>query len=274
MNSSYVCYNNKFYAEDQPLLGVNRAMKFGDGVFESIRVINGESKYLPFHLERMRKGLDKLEITYSKGDLSILEVLIEQTLVKNEIEESGIVRVIAHRSGLGKYEPETNQVIFYIEVERLRERSYQLNEKGLNLGLANKIKIDLHYFSGLKTLNALPYVIAAKERANAKEDELVLLNSKNEIVEASSSNIFLVIGNKVITPSLDSGCLDGIMRRVIINKLKSKHFEVEIRNVLLQELDQANEVFISNAITGIQWIASYKKKRFFKKVSNMLIDEL
>ena len=98
MFSNYVCYDNKFYEENKPIFRLNRAMKFGDGVFESIRVVSGKTKYLDFHLERMQQGLNALEIDCSQGDIEILKVCIEQLLIKNEIERGATLRIIAQLS--------------------------------------------------------------------------------------------------------------------------------------------------------------------------------
>ncbi|MBL4707581.1 MAG: aminotransferase class IV [Flavobacteriales bacterium] len=148
-------------------------MKFGDGVFETIRIINGQAKYLEFHFERLKRGLELLEINCTSSELDQLEVCVSQLIIKNEIEKGGILRIIAQRAGLGKYTPKTNRVFFYIESERLRINSYELNKKGLKLGISQKVKIDYSKFSEHKTLNAIPYVLAAKEKYEGQFDELV-----------------------------------------------------------------------------------------------------
>lgn len=274
MFANYVCYDNKFYEEDQPIFRLNRAMKFGDGVFETIRVISGKTKFLEFHLERMQKGLKALEISCTKGDIEVLKVCIEQLLIKNEIERGAILRIIAQRAGLGKYTPESNKVFFYLETERISEEFYSLNSKGLSLGVCQKVAIYPNQFSGFKTLNSLTYVMASKERAESSFDELVLLNHEGSIAEATSSNIFLVKGKTVFTPHLKEGGVSGIMRRVIINHLKREGFEVVETVLSLDDLTKAEEVFMTNSNTGIRWVGSYNSKRYFKKVSERLINLL
>ncbi len=274
MFSNYVCYDNKFYEEDKPIFRLNRAMKFGDGVFESIRVVSGKVKYLDFHIERMKKGLDALEINCSKGDIEILKVCIEQLLIKNEIEGGATLRIIAQRSGLGKYTPEANQVFFYIETERLSEDNFVLNKDGFNLGISEKVTIYPNQFSGLKTLNALHYVMAGKEKLESNFDELVLLNPEGFLVEGASSNLFLAKGKKIYTPDLKHGPIAGVMRRVVIGKLLQMGYEVEESSLVPSDLEQADEIFFTNSIKGIQWVASYAKKRYFKKVSTKLVERI
>ena len=274
MFSNYVCYDNKFYEENKPIFRLNRAMKFGDGVFESIRIVSGKVKYLDFHLERMQKGLTALEINCSKGDFEILKVCIEQLLIKNEIERGAILRIIAQRSGLGKYAPESNQVFFYLETDRVSDDNYKLNNKGHKLGVSEKVTIYPSQFSGLKTLNAIQYVMAAKEKDESKFDELILLDSKGFLVEGTSSNLFITKGKRVYTPNVKHGAIDGVMRRIAINKLVQLGYEVEQASLKLSDLEQAEEIFFTNSVQGISWVSSYDKKRYFKKISSKLIESL
>ena len=274
MYSNYVCYDNKFYEENKPIFRLNRAMKFGDGVFESIRVVAGKVKYLDFHLERLQKGLKALEINCSKGDIEILKVCIEQLLIKNEIERGAIVRIIAQRSGLGKYAPESNQVFFYIETDRVSTDNYALNQDGYKLGISQNVTIYPTQFSGLKTLNSLQYVMAAKEKEESDYDELILLDANGFLVEGTSSNLFVSKGNVVFTPDLKHGAIRGVMRRVVINKLGQLGYQVKQTSLGLADLEQADEIFFCNSIQGVTWVSSYSKKRYFKKISTKLVDLL
>lgn len=274
MFSNYVCYDNKFYEENKPIFRLNRAMKFGDGVFESIRVVAGKVKYLDFHLERMQKGLKALEINCSKGEIEILKVCIEQLLIKNEIERGAILRIIAQRSGLGKYAPESNQVFFYIETDRVSTDNYALNQDGYKLGISQNVTIYPTQFSGLKTLNSLQYVMAAKEKEESDYNELILLDANGFLVEGTSSNLFVSKGNVVCTPDLKHGAIGGVMRRVVINKLSQLGYQVKQTSLGLADLEQAEEIFFCNSIQGVTWVSSYSKKRYFKKISTKLVELL
>ncbi|MFT6165864.1 MAG: branched-chain amino acid aminotransferase [Vicingaceae bacterium] len=249
-------------------------MKFGDGVFESIRVVAGKVKYLDFHLERMQKGLKALEINCSKGEIEILKVCIEQLLIKNEIERGAILRIIAQRSGLGKYAPESNQVFFYIETDRVSTDNYALNQDGYKLGISQNVTIYPTQFSGLKTLNSLQYVMAAKEKEESDYNELILLDANGFLVEGTSSNLFVSKGNVVCTPDLKHGAIGGVMRRVVINKLSQLGYQVKQTSLGLADLEQAEEIFFCNSIQGVTWVSSYSKKRYFKKISTKLVELL
>lgn len=270
---NYICYNNKFYAEKEAVFQLNRAMKYGDGLFESIRIIDGRPKYLDFHFHRLQKGLAVLKIDFSQQMWNEIRICLTQLLIRNEIEKGGHLRLTVFRGGKGKYTPTDNSLEYCIEVSTLDNNQYQLNTKGLSIDLSEAV-FTKSPFSNFKTLNSLPYVMASLEREEKGKDELILTNAEGGIVEASSSNIFLVMGKKIVTPSLSEGCLDGIMRRVVISKLCSMDYVVEERSVNKVELEEADEVFLTNASKGIQWVGSYGSKRYFSKLSKSLLPHI
>ena len=129
-------------------------------------------------------------------------------------------------------------------------------------------------FSGLKTLNAIQYVMAAKEKEESNFDELILLDADGYLVEGTSSNLFLIRQNIAYTPHLKHGAIEGVMRRVVINKLKQLGLEVKETSLETSDLEQAEEIFFTNSIKGIQWVSSYSKKRYFKKIASTLVEQL
>lgn len=274
MAHAYFCLNNKFYSKKQAALTVNRAMRFGDGLFETIRIVNGIPRYLELHIARLKNGLEALQIEFSSGKLDELRICINQLLIKNELEESGILRIIAFRAGQGKYLPNGNELAFYIETEALEEKRYSLNKKGISIGFSKQIRLTYNQFSSLKTLNALPYIMASKEKEKSEFDELILLNNEGRIVEATSSNIFLVFKGKVITPPLTEGCVDGVMRKSIIHLLSNLNITIDERPIFVDELMKADEVFLTNSVNGVKWVGAHHSKRYFKKISHLLVTKI
>lgn len=268
--SNFFCYNNRFYEKGHPAFGLNRAMKYGDGLFESIRVINGDLQFLPLHFERLLGGMRFLNIEIDQSQFEEIKVCIEQLLIKNEIDHGGKVRLTVFRSGKGLYSPQTNRAAYFIEAEQLDNDSYKLDKKGINIEVAKSAKIYPNQSSRFKTLNLMPYILASIEKDQRFVDDLILLNQEGRIVEATSSNIFLVRGNRLYTPAIEEGCLSGVMRKVLIQCARNNGFTVEETNIPLDLLKEADEVFLTNAIQRIQWVASYQKKRYFNKISQKL----
>lgn len=270
----FYCYNNKFFDINQASFVINRAMKYGDGLFESIRVIDGKPQFYSLHIERLRKGMEFLKIEYHQQQFEEIKVCIEQLLIKNEINKGGRIRLTLFRSGGGTYIPQTNKPYYFIETEPISVNEYQLNTRGFSIDVAEENKIYFNPLLRFKTLNSLPYVMASMEKDKKLVDELVLLNTTGNIVEATKSNIFLVFGNTLYTPLLSEGCLDGVMRKIVIQIAKQIGLKVAEGQLPINYLERADELFLSNSVQGISWVGSYHKKRYFNKVSRKLIEVL
>ncbi len=274
MSQKSICFNNKFYLEGQAIFGLNRAMKYGDGLFESIRVINGEPQLLDLHLKRLQEGAKTLKIELTIAKINEIKTCLTQLLIRNEIEKGGVLRLTVYRGGKGKYLPDSNAAEYIIEASDLILNAYQLNAKGLLLDIADAVQIQPSKLSSIKSLNALPYILAAAEAKERRLDDVLLLNQNGTLAEASSSNLFIVVGEKIITPSLEQGCLQGVMRRNVISKLRINGFNVSEAAIDLKMLEEANEVFLTNAILGVQWVGSFRKTRYFNKTSKKVLSFL
>lgn len=276
MNKLYINLNGEFFLADAPVLyASNRAFRFGDSVFESIRVINGEPVFLNEHFERLKNSMQilgfepSLHFTYRNLFEQILE-LIE----RNNIEKGGRIRLTVFRNDGGYYTPDTNEKSYLLECTPLPENLYNLNQVGFHIDLYTKIKKHQNIYASLKTGNALMYVMASNFKKEAELDECVILNQSDRICEAISSNIFLYKSGTLYTPSLTEGCLNGIMRSKIIELAKQLNIRVIEEAFTPTNLLQADEIFLTNVISGIRWVISYKQKRYFNTMAKKLVEEL
>ncbi len=274
MSVNYICYNNKFYEETKPILNLNRAMSFGDGLFETIRVRNSKAVNLDLHFKRLQGGLNLLKIDLSAKQWQEINTCLDQLIIKNEIEGGGKVKLIVFREGGGTYFPETNRASFYLKAEALEDSNYVLNKKGLKIGIANSIKISPTFLSSYKTLNKIEHVLVSIEAQEKGFDDLIILNTRNHIVEASSSNIFLVKGRELFTPPIKDGCLTGIMRHQILQAASALRLQIQESSLTDKDIIEADEIFLTNSIKGIQWVGSYSNKRYFNKISQLLVYQL
>lgn len=274
MSVNYICYNNKFYEEAKPILSLNRAMSFGDGLFETIRIKNSKATNLDLHFKRLKGGLDVLKIELSTKQWQEINTCLDQLIIKNEIEGGGRVKLIVFREGGGTYFPETNKASFYLKAESIDESIYVLNKKGIKIGIANSIRISPNFLSSYKTLNKIEHVLVSIEAQEKGFDDLLILNTRNKIVEASSSNIFLVKGRHLYTPPIKDGCLSGIMRYLALKAASALNLEIHEVSLTDKDILDADEIFLTNSIKGIQWVGSYSNKRYFNKVSQFLVSKL
>lgn len=235
---------------------LNRAFKYGDGLFETIRVRNGQLLFLEAHFARLSKGLNILRMQNSKQPLSIEKFQeILQDFLSKQRDANLRIRITFFRSGAGLYTPQEADYDYYIESSTLEGASFQLNKKGLSLGCCTSVQLSIDQLSNLKTTSALPYVLAAIERKEKGWDDCLILNSKGAIAESVAANVFLLKGKQVFTPALNQGCIAGVMRQNILSIVKELGLECYEGQVSLDEIKHADEIWLSNAIQGIRWVS-------------------
>ena len=273
--SGYINLNGKFHPFDSPVFTTeNRSFKYGDALFETIKCVNGTPLFLEAHLQRLYAGLEVLEFNWSDQLLkTIINEEIIRLLTRNRYKEGARVRLTVFRNNGGFYSPTTNDISVLLESE-VSDNKYELNKEGITIGVYDEIFKPIHSFNSLKSANALLFVKAGIAKLKRGLDDLVILNSKGLICETISSNIFMVIHNRLITPPLSEGCLPGVMRQNILALAPSLGLEILETPVGVNAFEQAEEVFISNSITGVKWIKGYGPKRYFHKISEQIINEL
>ena len=259
----YINVDGFLYKEDEPVFKINnRAFKYGDALFETIRIIDGEPQFIEDHFVRLKKGMKILKMRSGNISFNVLKSQIIKLLEKNHIRKGGRVRLTVFRTGEGYYEPENEGKSYAIEAIPLENDIYTLNEKGLVIDVYSDIKRNKNLLSQIKTTNNIPYVLTGIYKKEMGLDDCLVLNDHGRIVEALSSNIFLYKNNNLYTPSLDEGCMDGVMRRQVLRIAKQLNINIFEGMLNGSMLLQADELFLTNAITGIQWVATYGQKRY------------
>ena len=254
---------------------VKRGFNFGDGLFETIRVVNGKSIFLDAHFNRISRGLKVLKIKQNYYfNLNSLERYINELLLYKNIKHGGKVKVYIFRGGLGTYKPESNQMSFIIEATDLEHNIYELNKNGYLVDIYNDYSKTVNQLSFFKTSNSLIYVLAALTASENNLDDLFIVNEKSEIIESSNSNIFLFKDEVLLTPPLNSGCIHGVMRTEVIRASGDLGIKVLESNVYKEDLEKSREILLSNVICGIRWVGGYKKKRFYNSISKKIIEKL
>lgn len=273
----FVNYNGTLFKENEFFLShKNRAFRFGDGLFETMHASGIKVQYLDSHFARLIQGLRilKMEVP-SSFNLQFIEKSIEYLLNRNHLFTGARIRLSIFRSGEGVYTPENNNISFLIESSPLERDVYFLNEKGYTMDVFTEHKKPVSSLSGFKSMNSLLYVLAGSYKKEHALDECILLNERNHISETISSNIFLVKGSKIATPPLADGCVAGVMREQIIRIARVlKINAIDSISVSIDDLKTADEVFVSNAITGIRWIVAFQNKRYYNKMSKLLINAI
>lgn len=273
--SSYLSLNGKLHQSDAPLFTVNnRGFRYGDALFETVKCINGTPLFLEAHLQRLYSGMEVLDYDWNDQLLrSVINEDAKRLLIRNRYNDGAKLRITVFRNDGGLYTPETNNVSVLLETWPDKNK-YELNSEGLSLGVYEDVFKPIHSFSSLKSANALLFVKAGISKMKQQLDDLIILNSKGLVCETISSNIFMVIHNRLVTPPLSEGCLPGTMRQNVLSLAQTLGMEVLETPIGINALEQAEEVFTTNAITGAQWIKGYEKKRYFHNVAEKIIFEL
>jgi len=275
--NSFILYNGEYLLRDEFGLSIkNRSFCYGDGLFETIHANGTEIQFFEDHLIRLRFGMNILKMEIPSSILSgNIEKEIIKLLHKNKLYQGVRIRLSVFRNDGGKYTPTTNAVSYLVETEFIENALYELNLKGIALDLYTDLKKPVNLLSNLKTSNALLYVMAGLYAQEKKLDDCIIINEKGLITETISSNIFLIQGKNILTPPLTDGPVAGIMRKQVLRIADSLKYRINNDNSITEEhMLAADEVFITNSISGIKWVLAFKEKRYFNTAARQFVDKL
>jgi branched-chain amino acid aminotransferase len=272
---TYINIDGSLFDSSKPIFTIdNRAFKYGDALFETIRVIDGTPQLLEDHFIRLRKGMKILKMRFGLISFNELKMQILSLIEKNGILKGGRIRLTVYRTGGGLYAPHNEGKSFVIEATPIKENRYELNENGLFIDLYKDFKLGRNILSPIKTTNSIPYILTGIFKNEMGLDDCLILNDQGRIVEALSSNIFLYKNNNIYTPSLEEGCIDGVMRRQVLKIAKDMGINVFEGMLNGSMMLQADEMFLTNSIKGIQWVAQYVEKRYSNDKIKDIIENL
>jgi len=270
-----VFYNGQIEdAEKLSVLLNNRAFRYGDGLFETIRVFNGKPLFVELHHKRLSEGLSFLKIKAPEADASLFLERINNLITVQNIRAGGRIRYSVWRTAGGYYAPDSDEAVSLVEAQPLPQNAFELNEKGSLICIYKEITKPFTQLSSFKNPYAQLHVMAGMYKREAGW-ETVLINQQNKLCEGLSSNIFVLKNNTLLTPSLDQACVKGIMRQVITEKI-SALLNLKVEETQIDECDllEADEVFFTNAIQGVSWALGFEKKRYYNAVSRKILTKL
>ena len=274
--NNFILFNGQFLPDNTPLItSQNRGFRYGDGLFETLRVINNQVLFSDLHMERLFSGLNLLRFDLSPHfSPEFLLNKISGLAQKNKQENRARIRLNVFRGNGGLYDPENNQPNYCIESWPLDMHTDKWNEHGLSAGVFTSGKKSMDQFSNLKSNSALLYVVAAQDAKAAKLNDHLILNTAGRICESTMANVFLVKQQQVLTPPLSEGCVAGILRRALLEYLPTEGFIVQEKPITMDELFSADEVFLTNAIRPLRWIGEINGKTFGHTVSREISEIL
>lgn len=273
---NYINHNGNFILSDAPMVTANnRSFRYGDALFETIRLVNYNPQFLKEHLLRLTSGMEVLKMEMNSNlNATFIEHAILELAQKNNVTSDGRVRLTVYRNEGGLYAPSDNKISFVVEVYPIEEKGYILNQKGFTVDLFTEFKKAQNTLSSIKSANSAIYVMAGIHKTKNNLDECLLLNDKHHIIEGISSNVFAVKNGVLYTPPVGDGCVNGVMRKKIIEIAQANKIAVYEISVMQNVLLGADELFLTNTINGIRWVVAYKQKRYFNDTSHRLTQKL
>ncbi|MFC4262271.1 aminodeoxychorismate lyase [Ferruginibacter yonginensis] len=259
----YINYNGKIFEDDTAIIKANnRGLRYGDGIFETIKLKNNQLILADEHFARLWKGMQALQFEIPKllRPESLNDQII-QLAKKNKLTNAR-VRLTIFRGEGGIYDAKNNTPQYIIEAIALPESGDVLNMNGLQLTIFKDAKKSIDAFSNLKTNNYLPYFMGAMFAKKNHCNDALIVNCNEAVCDSTIANIFIIKNNCIYTPSLKQGCVAGVMRKWLISTLKALSYKIEETCVTIEDVLNADEVFLCNSIYNIRWVASVNEKNY------------
>ena len=270
-----VNFNGTLVENTTDSLADNRGFLFGDGVFETFKVVNNSVLFLEDHYFRLMSSMRILRMEIPmRFTMEFLEEQILELVQANGLENAARVRMTVYRNSGGFYLPKTNEISYLIQSSELKSQHYVLNTSFYEVDLFKDFYVTKQLLSTIKSTNKAVQITGS---IFAKENDLqncLLLNDSKNVIESLNGNIFMLKDGKLTTPPVSEGCLNGIMRKQVIALAKTMEVEVVEEAISPFDLQKADELFVTNVIVGVQPISKYRKKDFNSTFAAKLVQQL
>ncbi|OAB28789.1 branched-chain amino acid aminotransferase [Flavobacterium fryxellicola] len=269
-------FNGTIVSQDDNILIQNRAFLYGDGVFETVKIIDNKILFLEDHYFRLMSSMRVVRMEIPMNfTMEYLEEQILSVVAANGFSTSARARITVYRNDGGYYLPQNNTISFLIYSQPLENSLYEVEKKKYEVDLYKDFYVTKQLLSSIKTTNKIINITGSIFANENGLDNCLLLNDSKNVVEALQGNIFMLLGDKLITPPVSEGCLNGVMRRQILN-LAKKMENLEVQEAVISpfDLQKADELFVTNVIKGIQPITQYRKKSFETNTAMQLLEKL
>ena len=269
---TYININGKVIKESSAGISVNnRSFRYGDGCFETMKMIDGKLLLPDYHFERLLSSLDLLQ--FELPNYFTAEYLQEQIISlakKNYHNKLARIRLMVYRGDGGLYDPQNHFPNYLIQTWDLNPANNSLNENGLIIDIFEDAIKTCDKFSSIKSNNYLGYAMAAIWVKQQHLNDAIILNSYKRVADATIANVFIIKDGKVKTPRLDEGGINGIMRRHLLKTLPEIGVEVSETQISTDDLLAADELFLTNSIYGIRWVKQLKEKEYGNELTKLI----
>ncbi|MDH3504679.1 MAG: aminotransferase class IV [Nitrospirota bacterium] len=252
---TWIFLNDRFVEKEQALISVfDHGFLYGDGVYETLRVYQGRIFLLERHLARLRQSCALIGLTLPIKD-DAWEAILTEMLVRNGLEDAGLRLTISRGEGeLGIDPGLCARPTVVVMAKPLVPYPARMREQGVRLQLVSVRRNPQSAQSPqIKSLSFLNNILAKQEAVQAGAYDALMLNMDGHVTECTTSNVFFVANQRLHTPSVDCGILEGITREVVIKLARDLGIEVEEGAYAAEDVLQADECFMTN--TGLEVMA-------------------
>ncbi len=252
----------------------NRGFLYGDAVFETLKMVNGQILFWEDHYFRLMAAMRivRMEIP-NHFTLENLEAEMQQVVTQNQITSGAVrIRLTVYRESEGLYTPKTNEVGYVIQASSLENKTYVNHDKPYEIELYKDFFIPAQLTSTIKTTNKITNVMAGVFAKENDYDNCILLNEHKNVVEAINANVFIVKEGILLTPPLSEGCVKGIFRKQVLEAAKLLEIPTQELPITSFDLQKSTEVFLTNIISGIQSVTQYRKQTYGREAANQILD--
>ena len=273
--SRYYDLNGSLIGQNQPFAGPeHRGLRYGDGLFETMLLMDGCVPLYHLHESRLSESAQILGYKLEPNFFITLKRRIRLLIEAQQSTEYGRLRLSIFRKGSGTYFPEQQEVDSLLEFIPVAAGQLLQMAPHLIIDVYHHHRKPINTLGGLKTSNALLYILAGAWSREQQLSDAVILNEKGRICETVNSNLFVIKRDEIWTPPLSEGCLMGVMRAYVLQLFRSLQITVKEIPLEINVLDEVDEVFLTNGYWGIQPVMGYKRLRYFKKSGSSLMDAL
>jgi branched-chain amino acid aminotransferase len=271
----YINFNGKILEADTPIIvAQNRGLRFGDGLFETIKLKNNHLIFFEAHFARLQKGLAATQFQIAK---TFTEQFVKEQILhlakKNNLSNARVRFTVVRGNG-GLYDAENHAINYIIEAIQLPNDDAILNSNGLDLCIYTDAKKTIDNFSNYKHNNFLPYSMGALYAKQQKCNDAIILNAENNIADTTIANIFYIKNGQFYTPALQQGCVAGIVRQFLVGQIQKLGFSVHETQVSIADLQLADEVFLTNSIYNIRWVKTVENTNYSLQYTQQLVQKL
>ncbi len=272
---AFINFNGKLIEENQPIVDANsRGLRFGDGLFETLKYKNGHLVLIDEHLARLWNGMKAFQFDIPKlmtPDKLESEII---ALVKKNKLSAARIRMTVFRGHGGLFDPQNHTPSYLLQASALPETNGDWNENGLHLCIYKDARKSADAFSSFKHNNFLPYLMGALFAKKEKCNDALILNNNHFICDSTIANVFMIKDGSIFTPPLHDGCIAGIMRSFVIQWLQEHQFDIKEKTISENELLEADEIFLTNSIYNIRWASAIAQQPLRCTISRQIFNAI